>query len=427
MALRRSAAGVYKILKLELVDIRPHRKVDESVAGEIQLLYFRRGLAASEVAKELRISKQTVLYWLRKGGYQKHSLSGAQSLAVRVNLASGMLDLKPFVEPDYLRWYDEDHMILRKANSKAWTLSRWTSAPDFFQLVGFYLAEGAKTMGGADLVNTNHALIDRYHNLGASFIKSVGPTRWVGGQGVRKPKWRISFGGKCVRIFFLNAIDGILAYLEGVNPPDREARSLGLKFLVGCSDGDGSIATARQPKTEKWRMELRITENRSTYAFRLRSVLRNLLGVGMLYKPLRRNYYEVIATLNPRRAALMLVSGFFTSHPNNRSRLATKALDSAYIQRYVVLYRFFGTRSFSLADLGRDFPAIHPDFVGRACGSGEIVPVGVVKPRLKGGPHWYRSYTTSRDTQILARMILESIRDGPVSSEGNVPKLRGAR
>lgn len=134
---------------------------------------------------------------------------------------------------------------------------------------------------------------------------------------------------------------------------------------------------------------------------------RNTFGIGSMYKPRGRNYFLVNATLTPERAALLLVHGFFSRYPENRRRLASKALDSACISRYVLLFSAFDSKPFSREDLKRERLEVKPDFIGRSVLRGFLKPFGVVKTR-GNEYHWCRSYTLSSGAQILARRVLEA-------------------
>jgi hypothetical protein len=291
------------------------------------------------------------------------------------------------------------------------------NARDFIRLVGFYLAEGSKKNGQADIQNTNVELVKLYHNLVGSFVRSEVRVRNIDVSFPRTNKQLLRVGGVCLEAFFVNAIDGVLSFLGENRLVSGEVTQLGLSFLNGDSDGDGSVARAKQKGSNKPRMQLRIAEGERSYALGLLKVVRRIFGVGSIYKPKGRNYYNVVVSLTPQRAALMLISGFFSKHAEMRRRLATKALDSAYISRYLRLYVQFGTSSFCQADLAELVPRIGPDFIGRSVTRSQVMPVGVVRTGVPKEGHWQRSYILSSDTQILARLVLEGLRSGVPSGQ----------
>lgn len=299
-------------------------------------------------------------------------------------------------------------IMMRVGNSRPASILRNANVDSFFRLAGFYLAEGSKTSSRASVSNTNTNLVAYYHHVALDWIQTEIRTYNTPKKGVRAAKQLLAIGGICLKTLLLNAIDGILEFLGSSANLSGGGLVLGLSFLNGYSDGDGSVTRSKQRNTPKQRVILRLTEGRLFYAAKLVRVLRRILGVGSMYKPRRRNYYEVIATLSPQRAALLLLSGFFSEHPENRRRLATKALDSAYLSRFVLLFSLFGAKPFSAADLARHASSIQADFIGRSVGTGQLVPVGVAKTGKDKRFHWLRSYVLSDDTQILAQRILES-------------------
>lgn len=403
--LGRSPSGVYKILKEESCPIRKREKVPERLRQEILRLYYAKGLSSPSIAGHLGVAKFTVLYWLRRSGNPLSDSIRAAAGSLSVSLSSGSVDLLPLVTQRHLRWVDDTELILRVGNSRREAISRYTSAKDFFRLAGFYLAEGSKVGSSATLTNTNLSLTALYRRIALSFISSEVTIQAVLPDGRRSPRERIIFGGICIKTLLLNAAEGILSFI--CESTESQARALGLSFLNGFSDGDGSVTRSRQAKSEKLRVALRLTEGNLKWAVELRKAVRRLLGVGGMYKPRNRNYYDVIASLNPQTAALLLSNGFFSEHHENRRRLALKALDSAYVSRFVLLYRLFGPSSFSWLDLARLAPGIRPDFIGRAVIGGKLVPSGIAVAKGEGF-HWCRAYKLSADIQILANLILEA-------------------
>ena len=289
------------------------------------------------------------------------------------------IDLLPFVEHSHLRWVDEKTILLRRANSHLESLSRRVNPGDFFQLVGFYLAEGNKVDAPALITDTNQALATFYHGLGAKFIKGMDKLGLRKGEGSRQDGWVIDFGGRCVRAFFLNSIDAMLSFLEAQGRTS-EFKELGLRFLRGCSDGDGSVSKSAQPRSRKFCMRLCITEASRAYALKLRRVLRKVLGTGWTYRPRNRNYYIVGTSPSPKSAAILFRSGFFSEHHENRRRLAAKALDSVHLTRLLRLYSLFKDCHFSKEGLVSIAPEIPSAFVWRAARSGQLIPSGVVRP-----------------------------------------------
>ncbi|MDE1853688.1 MAG: hypothetical protein KGI38_08075 [Thaumarchaeota archaeon] len=406
--LGRSPAGVYKVLKKESCPIRARKKVDAQRLEQILQFYYENGMAAPAIAELLSLSKATVLYWLKRCENPLPALTRSIAGHNLVSISSENLDLLPFVEPTHLRWADDVKIVMRIGNSRQAVATRITNAKNFFRLAGFYLAEGNKTKWRACMTNTNKNLISYYHQSVLSFILTSVQIQNIPKRGVRAAQQTIVIGGICFKKLLLNAIDSILKFLGRPTSKSKYKTSLGLSFLNGCSDGDGSVAKSKQKKTTKQMMQLRVTEGKAAYARALVGVFHSILGVGTLYRPKRRNYYEVIASLSPQRAALLLTTGFFSEHSENRRRLAMKAQDSAYLSRFVLLFSLFGAHAFSRAEMARFAPGISADFVGRSVVKGQLVPRGVTKTSKGSRIHWYRSYTLSNDTQILARRILES-------------------
>ncbi len=391
--------------------------MDEDLRSEILRLYYQDGLLGRVIARRLGITKSTVLYWVHKSdspiSEQTAKLAGSR----RIVVAAGKVDLLPFVNPSHLRWVDNSIILLRSRNSRVAVLRRRTNARDFFRLVGFYLAEGNKTAHRADLQNTNAQLISAYLRIVVSFVRTEIRIRNIVVASPRADKQLLVIGGICLKELLMNAIDCILSFLEVGATPDAEETGLGLSFLRGNSDGDGTVSRAKQRRSNKARIQLRITEGKRTYALRLVKVVKRILGVGYLYKPKNRNYYDIVVGISPQRAAFLLTSGFFSSHPEARRRIAMKVMDSPYFSRYVSLYQRFGESPFCVADLSNIAPAIRPDFIGRSVSEGRIHPVGIVTPKGRGRIRWFRSYILSREIQIVARLTLQNIEVGGPSDE----------
>lgn len=365
--------------------IRSNRKVDELLRHEILRLYFKEGLPAKIIANKLGIARFTVLYWVHQSDSPVPRLETKLAGSKEVKIASGVIDLLPFVNPSHLRWVDNTKILLRVRNSRPATLQRRTSAMDFFRLIGFYLAEGSKRNGHTDLQNTNIEPMNIYHKIVTSFVHSEVRVRNVTQTGPRAHKQMLCIGGVCLHAVLTNAIDAILSFLGENHTASTEVTTLGLSFLNGDADGDGSVSRAKQRHSNKLRMQLRITEGKRDYALRLLKVVRRILGVGTVYKPKGRNYYEVVVSLSPQRAVRLLTSGFFSKHREARKRIATKVLDSACISRYVLLYGRFGESPFCQSDLVGLAPGIGPDFIGRSVSQGQILPGGVVRAKSHRG------------------------------------------
>jgi DNA-binding transcriptional regulator YiaG len=412
--LRRSATGAYKVLKQESCPIRANKRVDVLSKHEIERQFYQCGLSSPAIARQLGISKTTVRYWIEKLDCPiSPAIRQAAGLNV-VKVDSDDLDLLPFVNPSSLRWADENSIVMRKGNSRLAVVSRHVNAISFFRFAGFYLAEGNKSFTRANISNTNAPLLSYYRQMVLSFVRSEVNILDIPARGKRTAKQILDIGGNCLKSFVLNAIDGILAFLGKAVKVNGKEAILGLSFLNGCSDGDGSVARSRQNKSPKQRMQLRLSEGKEAYAIKLQRVLRRILGVGYLYKPGQRNYYEVIVSLSPQRAALLLFHGFFAYHPGSRQRLAMKVLDSSYLRRYVLLYSMFKDRPFSRHDIAK-LPAIsHSGFIGRSTTEGRLIPVGVTTSS-RGPPHWRRLYEVSKDILILAKTILESAGEHAIS------------
>lgn len=372
-------------------------------------LYYEKGMAPPEIARKLAISKQTVHYWLERieNPIPRHlrTIVGSK----RIVLSAADVDLLPFVDPAHLRWAARDVIVMRYDNSRRAIISRFVKAQDFFRLAGFYLAEGAKTKQRALVTNTNFALIGYYLKVVKSIVRSRVMLLDIHKGDRRKPQKGIGIGGRCLKDLFLNAIEGMLGSLSNSEGLNGQLRALGLAFLNGCSDGDAGVQVARQRRSDKFRAVFYITEGREIYASRLVKVFKVILGVGSTYKPRKRNYFLVQASLSPDRAALLLTSGFFRWHASNMGRLGRKALDSAYLSRYTRLFSLFGSNPFSRRDLDRLAPDMSPDFVGRSVGTGFLLPIGVARTPNKNY-HWCRSYKLSTKGSILAKLILESTR-----------------
>ena len=403
--LGRSPAGVYKVLRAAGQPIRTNKKVDLDLKREIAKLYFRFALSTVDIAKLLGISKTTVRYWLRNSENPLHWATRLLAGSCRVRIISGEIDLLPFVKPHHLRWVNEEMILMKKGDSKTAAVTRYANAPAFFRLVGFYLAEGNKTAFSAEVVNTNSALIILYRDLARRFVRSGIFVREIPSRGTRVAQEILRLGGICMKCFLLNAISGILNYLSREASQSTEVRNLGLDFLNGESDGDGSVARSRQQSSRKQRVALRITEQKLDYANRLLTAIRQVLGVGSLYKPKGRNYFEVVASLSPPNAALLFIRGFFSEHAESRRRLARKALDSVSLRRYVSLYAHYGAGRFSFRSLvGLGIPS---SFIARSVLHREMTPVGVDVTAESDSSHWYRFYVLSDEIQILARGLVQ--------------------
>lgn len=403
--LGRSPSGVYKILTQSSLQIRTNKKVDEGVRHEILRLYYENGMSSPEVAAQLGIAKPTVLYWLKRlnNPVPSHLRDAAGTKSLQVS--NGCLDLLPFVDPLCLRWSDDRHIVLKLDNSRTAIISRLASAKDVFRVAGFYLAEGSKTSSHARIANTNFLLVELYLQLASSFVKSKPSLMDIPKDGGRAPQKGIEIGGICLKKFCINLIDGILDSFCNKSSLTRDVMSYGFDFLNGYSDGDGAVPVSRQPRSDKKRVILSLTEGRLVYASRVLKLLRRILGVGSIYRPRGRNYYLVNATLNPQNAALLLLHDFFSAHTENRRRVAQKAFDSAYMRRYVKLFSQFGATNFSREDFQKFSLDMPPDFIGRAVAQKDLIPVGVV--RTSGALfHWYRSYLLSTKIQIIAERIL---------------------
>jgi len=365
-------------------------------------------MSTPEIAEELGLAKTTILYWLLRIasplGEDILKVAGTKA----ITFSSRGLDLLPFVEKSHLRWCDEKSIILRLDNSKRAVISRAVNAKNFFRLAGFYLAEGTKTRQHAGVSNTNLNLVKDYHNTVQSFVHSEVIVRDVSKEGRRLRQQEVKIGGLCLKALLTNAIEAILNFLGDPSNPSEESVILGLAFLNGCADGDGGVSKARQPKSAKERFTLYLTEGRLTHAARLLQVLRRIFGTGWLYKPLGRNYYVVASSLSPKRAMLLLSAGFFSAHHESRRRLALKALDSAYISRYVRLFSLFGARTFSRIELDNAAADTPPDFIGRSVMKGFLRPVGVALTKGRRS-HWCRLYRLSDDMQITSEKILNAI------------------
>ena len=176
---------------------------------------------------------------------------------------------------------------------------------------------------------------------------------------------------------FVNGIESILSlFSDRTQQVSSEVKELGLMFLQGCADGDGSVSKASQAKTTKSCVKFYLTEGNSTYAMQLKDMLRNILGSGYVYRPKNRNYYLVVASLSPEGAVFLLAHGFFSQRRQMKERLAAKAPDTRYMTRLVRLYSLCGASSFSGVDVARPAPDVTTDFVGMAVVRKHPLPLG---------------------------------------------------
>jgi hypothetical protein len=175
---------------------------------EILRLYYGEGLSTPLVARQLGIAKQTVLYWIH---HSECPISNSHRLMAGskwIHVTSDTLDLLPLVNPCHLRWVDGERIVLRAGNSNLAVLSRKVSARDFFRLAGFYLAEGNKGKGPADLSNTNLALVACYREIAFDFVQTRIRVYDISASGNRAPKQVLRFGGVCLKTFFLTPSKG---------------------------------------------------------------------------------------------------------------------------------------------------------------------------------------------------------------------------
>lgn len=425
--LKRSPTGVYKILKQESCQVSSNVKVRAREKEEIQRLYYKECYSSTEVALELGISKTTVKYWLRRLGTPVPESSRLQAGTKSPQFCSGLVDLLPLVERSHLRWVDDCWIHLRTGNSHKVLLCRQVDASRFAYVLGFYLAEGNKGKGPPDLRNTNSELMQGYLAILKSVVHSDFRIYDFPESGKRRERLSIGVGGGCMKHLLLNGIESLLS-LFSAEPKhlSSEVRDLGLAFLNGCADGDGSISRAIQPRTRKSRVSFYLTEGNRGYALRLGRMFRGILEAGYVYRPRNRNYYLVIASLSPERAALLLEHGFFSQHPIMRMRLASKALDSKYLARFVRLYSLFGSSQFSSADIIRFAPEVTKDFVGKAVVRKHLLPVGVDPTRFRLGPKWCRQYQIASEMRDIAKCIAYSTADGKAAlgSESSLWDIR---
>lgn len=407
--LGRSPAGVYKVLRQESCPISPHSRVNGKLKADIAQYYYRDCLSFTEIGRKARIARTTASYWIARLPNPIPPQLRRLAESKRVVLDSGRIDILPFVSKHHLRWADESIISLRTENSHVVNLPRKADGEKLVYLLGFYLAEGNKGKGPPSLRNTDFQLISKC----TSILKSLAHTEFreyeFPARANRMAQREVRAGGECLKAVLVNGIEGFLSHFSDIATPlSSEESNLGLTFLRGCSDGDGSVASRKQSKTNKKRMVFYLTEGNLRYALLLKNVLKNVLGVGSLYHPRHRSYHLVSATLTPKRAALLLSQGFFSQHREMRRRLAIKALDSRHISRLVGLYVAVGTASFSL----KDFPAteITRTFIGRAVENRDIVSSGVTTPHKPDSARWYRSYTLSTKGIEVTKCVSEYLR-----------------
>jgi transcriptional regulator with XRE-family HTH domain len=411
--LGRSPSGVYNVLN-HVHCIKSNRKANATIKDEIIRSYFRECRSRSEISRSLGVSRTTVSYWLRKSGHpiSKKLLDIAGGRAV--NMSAGSIDLLPFAELCHLRWVDDSEIRLKTTNSHVVILPRTTDALKFAYVVGFYLAEGNKGKGPSGLRNTNTELVREYLAATKSMFQSDFRIYDFHAIGKRSAQRDVRFGGECMKRVFLNAIDGILDATSGKDGSvSAEIKDLGTSFLRGCANGDGTVSKSKQAKAQKKRFRFFLTEGSRHHAERLTLTFKEILGVGHMYKPRRRNYYLVICSLSPEKASYLLKNDFFSFRHDMRARLAEKARDSKYISQVVRIYSEYGTSIFSLADVTGLTGRIRADFIGRAVGRGDLIPGGTQATGTSAGPHWFRQYRIAPKAKELAERILISSQTCP--------------
>ncbi len=418
----RSSSGIYKILRQESCPITPNAKVRSEKKDEIVRLYYRECLSANEVANRTGLSKTTVHYWLRKLDSPIPDSLRIMSGSRAVVFFSHVIDLLPFVEASHLRWANTTSISLRFANSHTAVLPRLVDARRFVYILGLYLAEGNKGKGPPAVRNTQPELLAQYHAMLRSIVRSEFHLYHFPAVGNRLAQDEVRVGGECIKRLFINGIEAILSFFSGQNTPlDAETLDIGLSFLRGCADGDGSISRSKQIKSKKMRMTFYLTEAREPYALKLKDMFRKVLGSSRVYRPRNRNYYLVISSLSPERSVLLLTHKFFSYHPEMRRRLAVKVLDSRYLTNFVRLHSLFGTLAFSVSDLAKLAPDIHADFIGRAVVRKQLLPCGVAPSGIAAWPRWHRLYRLADNTLEMTKCVAEWTKGGTQAIDPRTP------
>jgi len=309
----------------------------------------------------------------------------------RIIMKDGLIDLLPLVSVSDLRWADDEEIILRFENSERVVVKRLIDIPTFGRLLGLYAAEGSKgNYGGATFGNCNARIIEEYCSLLNDIICGKFHKYEIARTGNRHPFFMIRIGGVCARRFLLNSIEATMDYLAGSGDLPDSGKELGLKFLSGYAEGDGSISLRHQKRNPNASL-LYITEGNYSQARRLRSIFKRLFGKGYLYHPNHRNYYLAFLSLRPDDALILLRQGFFTHSDQMRKRLASKAIESKRMVRLVTLYRVFGDSSFTLRDIGRLGSSINYTTLNRAVNQGILKDAGA-QPAREEHVKWYRLY-----------------------------------
>jgi hypothetical protein len=379
------------------VEINSNIKIPRSLRERIGQLYFAKAMSNTEIRQLLKeqydilASKFAVLYALDKTKNPIPQSFLDQSGSRRIIMKHRLIDLLPLVSASDLRWADDEKIILRFENSERVIVKRLVDFPAFGRLLGLYAAEGSKgNYGSATFGKCNAHIIEEYSSLLKQVLSAKLHKYEITGTGNRQPIFMIRVGGVCARRLLMNSIEATMNFLANSGNPSELASELGLKFLSGYAEGDGSISLRHQTKNPNAAL-FYITEGDESQARKLCLIYKRLFGKGYLYHPARRNYYLVCLSLTPDDALTLLRHGFFVHYDEMRKRLVSKAMESKRTIRLIALHKAFGDNSFTLHDIERLGLNVSYTTLHRAVRQG-ILKVTGAQPAREEHVKWYRLY-----------------------------------
>ncbi len=112
-------------------------------------------------------------------------------------------------------------------------------------MLGLYAAEGSEVpYGGPTFGNCNVALVNEYKSLLKEIVSAKFHDYEFSRESNRQKIFMVRAGGVCTRRLIMNLLNVIMSYLARPGDMTAYEKMLGLKFLSGYAEGDGSVSRA---------------------------------------------------------------------------------------------------------------------------------------------------------------------------------------